>query len=52
MAKLFSEGPSSTLDWLNFLMLQNNPYCLFLGKRSVDPKHQIRLFGKSPIISR
>ena len=52
MAKLFSEGPTSTLDGFNFLVLPNNPYCLILRKGPVDQKHQIRLLGKTLIIDR
>ena len=52
LAKLFSEGPMNTLDWFNFLMLQNNAYCITVRKGPAGLKHQIGPLAKSPIISR
>ena len=48
-SKTFSEGPTSTLDWFNFLMRQNKQYCLILRKGPVDLKHQTGPLGKSLI---
>ena len=52
MAKLFSDGPRSTLDWFNFCILQNESFCLILRKGPVDLKLQIGLLEKSLTFSR
>ena len=38
MAKLFLEGLTNPLDWFNFSMLQNTPFCLDLQKGPVSLK--------------